>query len=328
MSDLSSLGYPQGYHLGSSFILWSIFIIVVAILGVGLYLNARKSALINVKQMLRAKSFVYICISIEYSLIQVTVFFPDIFLQFYFSGLVIYTFSSTLYFYYWEKNLTRIKRIPTISVGAGTIVALFALTTSIFFPDLPNFLWDFLIFTVLSLGTVAIVLYVYLIYVFSRNVRGGLTTTIGWAWIGGMVLIMVALFFEHPPGVKIFSEFIVLYIIQIVFMAGLMMTYYGITKLFTQISSFYAHTQRCAVHLGTIEKGTPIHYCSSCGIVYCETCFNQVIMKDGCWNCREEADFEIEKEQDIAQVLEQDKPDKRKKPPEKETSSSPKLKRN
>jgi len=42
MTDLSSLGYPQGYHLGLSAILWWIFIIVTIILGIGLYLNARK----------------------------------------------------------------------------------------------------------------------------------------------------------------------------------------------------------------------------------------------------------------------------------------------
>jgi hypothetical protein len=74
MTDPTSLGFPQGYHLGLSSILWWIFVIVIAILGVGLYLNAKKSDLINVKEMLRAKSFLYICTSIDISLTQVGVF--------------------------------------------------------------------------------------------------------------------------------------------------------------------------------------------------------------------------------------------------------------
>jgi hypothetical protein len=125
-----------------------------------------------------------------------------------------------------------------------------------------------------------------------------------------MILALIAYAIDIPPGVRFFPTFVVFYVSPILYMMGLSMAFYGIIKLFIQISSFYAHTQRCAVHLGKIEKGNPIHYCSSCGIVYCETCFNQVIMKDGCWNCREGVDFEIEKEYDITQVLEQDKTDK------------------
>jgi len=60
MTDLTSLGYPQGYHLGLSSLLWWIYIIVTLILGFGLYLNAKKSDLINVKEILRAKAFFYI----------------------------------------------------------------------------------------------------------------------------------------------------------------------------------------------------------------------------------------------------------------------------
>ena len=313
MTDLTSLGYPSGYHLGFSSVLWWIFIIITAILGLGLYLNARKSDLINIKEMLRAKSIVYICTSIEFSLIQVAVFFPDIFLHYYFLGIFLACISLVIYLYYWEKNLTSIKRIPTIFTGISTIVAVIALTASIFFPDLPNFLWDFLILPTLLLVTIGFVLYIYLIYVFSKNVKG-VSTKVSKVWMGGMILFLIALFFEHPPGVKMFPEFIVFYVSPIIYTFGLSMAFYGITKLFPQISSFYAQTQRCAVHRGTIEKGNPIHYCSSCGIVYCETCFNQVIIKDGCWNCRKGVELENEKEIIIDDTIELDKKDKIKSP--------------
>ena len=82
------------------------------------------------------------------------------------------------------------------------------------------------------------------------------------------------------------------------------MAFYGINTLFAQISTYYAQTQKCAVHRGTIEKGNTIHYCPSCGITYCESCFIQVIKKDGCWNCRQGADPEIEKEWKVEEVVE------------------------
>ena len=119
-----------------------------------------------------------------------------------------------------------------------------------------------------------------------------------------MILVIVALSFEHPPGVKIFPAFIMLYFTPIVFMIGMMMAFYGVNKLFAQISSFYAQTQKCAVHRGTIGKGNNIYYCPSCGIVYCEMCFNQVIKIDGCWNYREGAEPESEENWIVDQVLE------------------------
>jgi len=311
MTDLTSLGYPEGYHLGFSFILWIIFMVVVAALGIKLYLNARKSDLINVKEMFRAKGFLYIGISINFSLIQIGVFFSHFFFQFYFLGALILCFSSTFYFYYWEKNLTSIKRIPTISIGVSSIIALIALITSFIFLELLKFLMDFFLFTVLSLFTLALVLYFYLVYVFTKNVKG-ISTIVSKIWMVGVILIIISPSFDIPPGVKIFPPFIVLYIAPILYMIGLIMSFYGVNKMFAQISSFYAQTQKCAVHRGKIEKGKTVYYCPSCGIVYCETCFNQVIKKDGCWNCRKGAEVEIEEEWKADIVVELEKADKHK----------------
>jgi len=310
MTDLTSLGYPQGYHLGLSSVLWWIFIIEMVIVSLSYYLNAKKSDLINIKEILISKSIGLIIICIWFSLIQIGVFFPNIFLQFFLIGGFLTVFSHTFYFYYWEKNLTSLKRIATISAGASAIVAAFGVIIITIFPDFPNLLIDFIIFTTFLLYVVAFALYIYLIYIFSRNVKGRGSIITGWIWMVGMALNAVALLFEIPPGVKIFPEFIVLYFPPIILMVAVLMLHYGITKLFAQISSYYANTQKCAVHRGTIEKGTPIHYCSSCGIVYCETCFNQVIIKDGCWNCRKGAEQIREKKIESVQILESDKSDK------------------
>ncbi|GAG49948.1 unnamed protein product, partial [marine sediment metagenome] len=64
-----------------------------------------------------------------------------------------------------------------------------------------------------------------------------------------------------------------------------------------------------------IGKGNPIYYCPSCGIAYCEKCFNQVIKKDGCWNCREGATLEGKKEWVDETVLELKEADEPKKNP-------------
>ncbi|KKM05578.1 hypothetical protein LCGC14_1752660 [marine sediment metagenome] len=313
MTDLTSLGFPSGFHLGFSATLWWIYIIVTTTLGIRLYLNARKSDLINVKEMLRAKSILYICMSIASFLTQTVVFFPDMFSQFYFSGLFLASFSAAIYFYYWEKNLTTIKRIPTIFAGISTVVIIIGLITSIFFPDLPKFLWDFLSLPPVLLVIFSFILYIYLIYVFSKNVKG-VSPKISIVWMGGMMLSMIALFFENLPGVKILPTFVVFYVSPLIFISGNTMVFYGITKLFPHISSFYSQTQRCAVHRGIIEKGNPLHYCPFCGIVYCEACFNQVIVTDGCWNCRKGVELENEKKQIIVEGLDLDKTQKFKDP--------------
>jgi len=311
MTDLTSLGYPEGYHLGISFILWNITIVVVATLAINLYLNARKSDLINVKKMLRSKSLVYTGYCIFFSLIQFGIFFPEIFIHILLLGGVFLCLPVSFYFYYWEKNLTRLKRIPTLSAVVATIIIFIAFLTSLFFPNLIEFIMDYLVFVAFSLITVSFVLYIYMIYDFARNVKG-ISILTGRIWMGGMILLLVAFFPEVPPGVKILPAFFVLYLPPIFLMIGASMAFYGINKLFTQISSFYAQTQKCAVHRGTIEKGNPLYSCPSCGITYCMKCFNQVIKKEGCWNCRKGAESEIEEEWKADIVVKIEKADKSK----------------
>ena len=105
MSELSELGYPEGYHMGLSAILWIVFIIVIIILGIKLNLNAKKSNLINVKEMLRVKGIGFFCVGIQVYLIQVGVFYPNYFIQFYLFGGFIITSTFAFYFYYCEKSL-------------------------------------------------------------------------------------------------------------------------------------------------------------------------------------------------------------------------------
>jgi len=294
MTDPTSLGYPLGYHLGISSILWGIFIVFTVVLGLGLFANARKSDLINVKEVLRAKSSFYIGTSTGFLLIQAGVLFPDNFLQFYYLGLFSTMLPATFYFYYWEKYLTVIKRIPTISMGSSCILTSFAIILSLLIPELPLVIWDLMTLAIFSLLSLSFVLYLYLVYLFSKNTKGGHFTTVGAIWLTGITIGLIANFVEHPPGVIIVPKFILLYINPIMYMCSFLLAFLGITKLLSQISSYYAQTQKCAVHRGKIEKGNPIHYCSSCGIVYCEKCFSNVIAKDGCWNCRKGVEFEKE----------------------------------
>jgi len=281
--------------MGLSAVLWWIAIIICAILAVILYLNARKSDLINVKEMLQAKSFGYLCMCILFSLIQVGVLYPEYFLLFYFIGASIAMLSNTLYFYFWEKNLTTMKHIPTIFTGIASVISIGGLIIYIIFPDSVIFSTNILDFIVILLISLAYVFYIYLISRFSKYVRG-VSSKVAIIWIGGVLLIYIYFFLEYPPGATVVPSFLVFYIAPILYVISQSMMVYGVITLFPQISSYYAQTQKCAVHRGVIDKGTTVYYCPSCGITYCESCFNQVIKKDGCWNCRHGIEVGIEKE--------------------------------
>ena len=129
----------------------------------------------------------------------------------------------------------------------------------------------------------------------------------------GMAIYMLALFFEFPPGVRILPTYLVYYFTPILLTISLYMAFYGVSRLFLQISSFYTQTQRCAVHRGSIEKGAVIFYCPSCKITYCERCYDQVIKKDGCWNCGEGAVSELEKKWEAEKDIKVDMFDNKKK---------------
>jgi hypothetical protein len=307
MTDLYSLGYPEGYRLGLSFVLWAIYIAVSVILGIFLYLNARKSNLINVKENFRAKSFLYICGSIAYSLVQVGVWLPDNFLHFFIVGTLINTFSGTIYFYYWEKNLTRIKRIPTVSAAGSFIVSVIGVISIFFFLDLASLLLNPFFLIGYSLSTLSFVFYCYLIYLFSKHVKGVANRRIGTLWIGGIIMFLSGFFLDSPSGVLLVPEFIVVNIAPILAIVGMIIPVYCVNKYFVHVSSYYIQTQRCAVHRGDIGKGNPLYSCPSCGMVYCMSCYNQVIQKEGCWNCGEGGALEGQKERNDEPILESKK---------------------
>ena len=179
-------------------------------------------------------------------------------------------------------------------MASSCILTSIAIILSLFFPGLPLFIWDLMTLAIFALLSLSFVLYLYLVYLFSKNTKGGHFTIVGAIWLTGIIIGLIANFIEHPPGVVIVPKLILLYINPIMYMCSFLLAFLGITNLISQISSYYAQTQKCAVHRGKIEKGNTIHYCSSCGIVYCGKCFSNVILKDGCWNCGKGVELERE----------------------------------
>ncbi len=289
--------------MGISAIIWWIACVIIAILSVILYLNARKSELINVKEMLLSKAIAYIGAIVAIILPQIGIFYPNYFVQLYFLGASTVTILVSFYFYYWEKNLTSIRWIPTYSAVAASILAVVGFVISFVSYTLFQNLGDTLIIIALSLIAIAATLYIYLIFIFSKNVKG-IKINVSVIWMAGMALAMIGWSLEYPPGAKMLPSFMILYMAPLSLVIGLAFATYGIITLFAKISSYYAQTQKCAVHRGTIEKGKTMYYCPSCGITYCESCFNQVIKKDGCWNCRYGVEVEIEKEWKAEEAVE------------------------
>lgn len=287
MTDLSSFGYPQGYHQGLSAILWIICIIGIFIIGVKLLLNSRKIALINGKQMYRAKGILYTLGSFQLY-IQIGIFFPNYFQLLFSIATFIYCLTLINYFYKFEKNLTSIKFIPTLLVSICFIIACICLIDSLFFNTiritlLLDFLtiYDVLIYIFSFLYIIAFLIYIFLILKFAKNTKGNHNKA-GGIWVIGVILALISLL-DQPPIVGTLPSIVIFYGFPIMYFIGAYLMFYGVNRLFIQISSFYNQTHKCTVHRGFIEG--KVHYCPSCKITYCGICFEQVIKQDGCWNC-------------------------------------------
>lgn len=285
MSIPSNYGCPPEYHLGISSVLWWLAFALLAYMGIKLYLNARKTDFINGKEMFKGKGIFYSGISICILLLQLSVIIPDYFFIFYTSAFL--TSSSTITFYYkvWERNIDSIRKIPTNSQAIASIILLGCVFVSILLEETAGPILDYLFFVAVVFLSIAVFMYAYMIYRFISNVEEGKMKKVGQIWIVGCLMAAIATAFEVPPVVKIFPPFFIYYITPVLWIAGYIMSFYGVNRLFLQVSTYYTQTQKCAVHRGPIEKGSQIHYCPSCEMTYCHTCYTKVIQNDGCWNC-------------------------------------------
>jgi hypothetical protein len=273
-------GYPAYFHLGFPIFIWLIFILIMLIFGTSFFIKGYKTKLLNQKELYIGNGMTMYGFFFTFFFIQLGALFPAIFIILLSASSLSLLGFNTLFIYYFEKNLVNLNKIPTIYSVFASIISLLNLLYAIINGTMIN---EF--FGIVSVILIMIqMFYVFiLIVVFIKRTIGVLRTT-GYIWIISYFLFSNGGFFEHPPLVSLLPDVFAL-ITPTIFIIGGILWFYSNKILVNSILSYYNQAHICTVHRGTIPKGEPIHYCSSCNTIYCQNCYKQVIKKEGCWNC-------------------------------------------
>jgi len=275
-------GYPADFHLGISMIFWFIFVVMALIISTLFILKALRTPLINRKELYIGYASTYFGLSTGLILIQIGVFFPSFFSLSISLSMIIVSFSGILLVYYWEKNLINLKKFPTIWM----ILVFFLTLLDFIYVNILGiriFGQMLIIFALLSLISVGFIF--ILLILFAKRVIGNLRIR-GILIIFSFIFLYIGFITDHPPVVTFYPEILSI-VSPISFIIGLVMYYLGIKGICEGITSYYNQAQICTIHRGKISKGTHIYFCPNCNTSYCERCYEQVIKKEGCWNCQE-----------------------------------------
>jgi len=275
-------GYPADFHLGFSMIIWLIFIIFALIFGTFFLIKAYKTNFLNQKELYIGSGMFSFGGGFTFIFIQVAVLFPALFIIYLAASFISILGFSMIFIFYFEKNLVYLKKIPTIS---SIIIFIITLFNFFYVTIYRTLIFEF--YTAVSLILWLIVnLYVFiLIVIFTKRTIGVLRTT-GYIWISSFILIFTGGFLDHPPLVTLIPEVFAL-ITPIIFIIGAILWFYSSNRLCNGIISYYNQAHICIIHRGRISKDTHIYYCPNCNTNYCKKCYEQVIKKEGCWNCQE-----------------------------------------
>ena len=282
-------GYPADFHLGISMIFWFIFIVINFSLGILLILKALKTPLTNRKEIYIGYASFYFGLGIGWTSAQIGVLIPTYFIISLSVATTIIPFSAFLFIYYWEKNLISLKKIPTIwcifvfFIGLIDLIYVITLGTRFFK------------FFVLFINISAIVGFSFIIILtilFTKRVIGDLRKR-GFLQIFAFVFFFIGIITDHPPVVTFYPNILSI-VCPITLIIAVIAWYFALNGICDGITSYYNQAQICTIHRGKISKGTHIYFCPNCNITYCDRCYEQVIKKDGCWNCQEEVKPEDE----------------------------------
>lgn len=273
--------YPPDYHLGISLFFWLIYIVEVLIFAMIMIYRAHKDRLINKKEMFFGAGLTSLGSAIVFILMQIGVVYPTYFALYISIGLTILQFTFVFWVYYWEKNLISLKKIPTIiSIG----IFFMAFIDMIFILTINSSALEFFEISYVVFMVLIQFLFIYvLVILFAKRVVGNLRIKAVLVLIG-LILVLMGAMFDHPPVVFLLPGYLTL-ITPFIFIVSIALLYYGFIGICEGISTFYNQEQICLIHRGVIKKGTLIYYCPSCNTTYCLKCYEQVIKREGCWNC-------------------------------------------
>ncbi|KKK87764.1 hypothetical protein LCGC14_2749990 [marine sediment metagenome] len=253
--------------------------------GIYLLIQANRSRLINKKEIFRGTGILGIGGGLLFLLMQIGVFFSEDFFLFYFSGGIVMAFLAVFYFYYWEKNLVNLKKIPTIIMVFNFLIFLITIILLLLFKISVSIYISLIeIFTIILglLGSSFLLIFVFL---FTIRVKGALRNK-GVILIIGGILFFLGQFMDHPPGLFLFPDLFII-LTPLVFIVSFGFIFYGTKGISENVSSYYNQVNICLVHRGKLLREDLIYYCPNCSMVYCQNCYELVIKQDRCWNCGE-----------------------------------------
>jgi hypothetical protein len=274
--------YPEGYRFGFEMYIW------FAAIGIGLVfcmifaVRAKKSSLVNRKQLYWSNFIFYISAAAMLSLLHISYLIPDQYTILQSFAITLTQTSVVFWFYYWEKNLThlRVKFLPVILVTIIDVISI-----AVF---LINFIAGIVIIensnVFMLIGTIFVALFMYgLSFQFFRRVSGKFKK-LGIFLFLGIAFFQLSLFLDYPPIFAIFPEFPPI-IAPTLMLLGATFYGYSLLGIIDGITAFYQQKHICTVHRGEIKKDRRIYLCPTCATPYCDECYDAVIKNEGCWNC-------------------------------------------
>ncbi|MFX1257755.1 MAG: hypothetical protein ACFFAN_07850 [Promethearchaeota archaeon] len=281
--------YPIGYRTGFDMMLWYINFFVSLIIFIIFLIRALKTKFINKKKLYFGNFFMALGISFTHILFQMAYNFPDMYNLYVASGYISTFLGLTIFIYFWEKNIIKLKFIPTIFCF---ILSCFIIVNFLYNLTFQQQLIEFISILVPLGGIMAFLALILVLFKFSQKVIGKLR------YFGYLVIVSIISYaigytldtyyaFELIPNLSpIISPVVVL--------ISTLMFFYGVNKIFDGLLLYYQKTHICIVHKGKILQNDFIYLCPNCNAIYCRNCYEKVIKSEGCWNCFEL--FKIPKE--------------------------------
>ena len=289
-------GYPEGYRLGFEMYLWHVVCTLGLIFGIFLLIKAYKSSLINRKQLYLGNGLFYIAVGLGLFFDTLGFIFPDHYNLFHLLNTSLINGTLIIFLYYWERNLRKIKFKPVIWAVILYIVSE-GFYLYFFLVNINNPYFGFILLTVI----LYIMFFLYYLFIKFTIAVSGKLHKLGIILTLGMAFYHISVFLNTPPIYLIIPTFPP--IISPLFLSGSGLLFgYALLGIIDGITAYYNQTHICTIHRGVVEKNQSIYYCPSCSTPYCNQCYEQVVNREGCWNCghgiSDKADKEFKNEEE------------------------------
>lgn len=296
-------GYPEGYRLGFEMYLWNIACIGGLILGIFFLIKAYKSSLINRKQLYLGNGLFYIAAGLGWFFDTLGFIFPDYYNLYHLISTSLINGVLISFLYYWERNLRKIRFNPVIWVVILYIISV-VFHLYFFLANINNPYFGFILITVIFY----VMFFLYYLFIKFTIAVSGKLHKLGIILTLGMAFYHISIFLNIPLTYLIIPAFPPIISPFFVIGSGLIFGY-ALLGIVDGITAYYNQIHICTIHRGVVEKDQSIYYCPSCSTPYCNQCYEQVIKKEGCWNCghgildKADEDFKDKEEKEDIEII-------------------------